>query len=157
MPGQRLAQSGDHFDGFVGLQRADDPRQHTNHASLFAVLRQARGRRLGIEVAVGQTVGVFGAGVVEHRHLPLKLEDRTIDERNLRKLASIVDRVLGREVVSPVQYQVVARHQLTQQLGVCEPRDRLDTDVRVHGIPPRRSNVHLLLADAGAVKQHLAM
>ena len=88
------------------------PGQHAEHAALGAARHQSRRRRLGVEAAVaGPFLGV------EHRRLALEPEDAAVDVRLAQQHAGVVHQVAGREVVGPVDDDVVVPDDLERVLG----------------------------------------
>ena len=100
---ERLADLRGQLDRLVRLQRADDPRQHAEHAALGARRRQLRRRRLREEAAVARALVRL-----EHRHLALEAVDRAVDDGDAAPHGRVVDEVPRREVVGAVDDQVPA-------------------------------------------------
>ncbi len=115
---ERLAGAEDQLDGLQRLQRADDPRQHAQHAALGAARHQPRRRRLPEQAAVARP-----ARRVEHRDLALEPEDRAVHVRLAQQHARVVHQVAGREVVRPVHHHVVRAQDLERVLAR-QPRGR---------------------------------
>ena len=99
---QRRAAAEQQLDRFGRLNRADDARQHAEHAAFRAARHQAGRRRLRVEAAIARAV-LRG----EHRGLPLEPEDAAVGVRLAEEHAGVVDQVAGREVVGAVEDDVV--------------------------------------------------
>ena len=123
---QRVADPDDQLDDLVGLERADDPGQHAEHAALGAGRHQARRRRLREEAAVARPLRS-----PEDRDLALETEDRAVDVGLAQHHAGVVDQVAGREVVGPVHDEVVVLEQVERVAGFEPGLVRDDPDVRV--------------------------
>ena len=117
--GRALAQ--DDFDGFRGLDYANDPRQNSQHTPFGAGGNHARRRGFGIEVAV-----VGAAFVVKDGGLALKPEDGTVNVGLVEQNASVVHQVAGGEVVRSVYHDVVGAEDVE---GVFRTEPRL---VQIH-------------------------
>jgi hypothetical protein len=117
------------------------------HATLGAVGHHPRRRGLGEHAAVA---GPFGGP--EHAQLPLEAEDRAVHVRDAEQHAGVVDEVARREVVGPVDDEVVATDHVQ---GVLRRQVRLvldDLHVRVDLEDRRLGRVDLVRADVrGAV------
>src|SRR6185295_18313492 len=101
-PGQRLALAQQHLDGLGRLQRADHTAQHAQHAGFLARRRHVGRRRLRVEAAIA---GTFERQ--ERRHRPLEPVDAAVDQRLAQLQRRVVDQVARREVVRPVDDDVV--------------------------------------------------
>ena len=102
-PGERVAALEDQLQRLVRLDRADDPRQHAEHAALRAARRELGGRRLREEAAVARP-----DARVEHGDLALEAEDRAVDDRDPAPHGRVVHEVARREVVGAVDDHVPA-------------------------------------------------
>src|SRR5579884_3116546 len=100
---QRLADPERQLERLVRLQRADDARQHAEHAALGARRRQLRRRRLREEAAVAGPLTRL-----EDRHLALEAVDRAVHDRDVVPDGRVVDEVARREVVGAVDDHVPA-------------------------------------------------
>ena len=91
------------LDRLVRLQRADDPRQHAEHAALGARRRELGRRRLGEEAAVARAVVRLEDG-----DLALEAVDRAVHDRDPAPDRRVVHEVARREVVGAVDDDVPA-------------------------------------------------
>ena len=158
-PHQRLAHAQDQFDGLDGLDRADDARQHAQHARLGAARHLARGRRFGIETAVAWPArdAVFRRiGQVDGR-LALKHEDAAVNERLAQHVARIVDQVARREVVRPVEHDVVLADNLQRVVARQRCVVRHHLHVRVDVVQPIPGGLDLGPAHVLVAVQKLAL
>ena len=87
----------------VRLQRADDARQHAEHAAFGAARCELGRRRLREEAAVARTLVRL-----EDRHLALEAEDRAVHDGDVVEDRCVVDQVARREVVGAVHDHVPA-------------------------------------------------
>ena len=100
---ERLADPGRELDRLVRLQRADDARQHAEHAALGARRRELGRRRLREEAAVARAFVRLEDG-----DLALEAVDRAVHDRDAAPHRRVVHEVAGREVVGAVDDQVPA-------------------------------------------------
>ena len=103
LPGQRVAGAEDQLQRLVRLERADDPGEDAEHATLGAA-RCELGRRRGRE----ETAVARPFAGVEHRDLALEPVDRAVHDRDVVPDRRVVDEVPGREVVGAVDDHVPA-------------------------------------------------
>ena len=96
MPGREL-------DRLVRLQRADDPRQHAEHAAFGARRRELGRRRLREEAAVARAFVRLEDG-----DLALEAVDRAVDDRDVVPDRCVVHEVPRGEVVGAVDDEVPA-------------------------------------------------
>ncbi len=84
--GEHFADPQDYFERLAGLPRADDSREHAEHAAFGAGWRGFRRRGFGIETAIARS-----GPAREYAHLAVEAEDRSVDVGPVFEKARIVD------------------------------------------------------------------
>ena len=112
---QRIPNADNEFHGLSGLDGSDGSTQNPEHPTLGAGRHQTRWRRLGEHAAI--------AGAVPRppdAGLTVEAKDRTPDVRLAQQHARVAEQIPGREVVGPVQDQVVVGND-RQGVGRVDP------------------------------------
>ena len=99
---ERFAFADDELQRFRRLNRADDSRQHAEHAAFGARRHQARRRRLGIQAAIARAVGI-----AENVDLAFEAENRAVDIGLAEQHARVVHQIARGEIVRAVHDDVV--------------------------------------------------
>src|SRR5574337_1141779 len=124
-PRPRIANPEQQFDRLNGLQAADDPAQHTQHAGLLAARNKPWGRRRGVQAAIAALTGK------KDRNLSFELEDTPVHKRLLQKYAGVVDQVSGRKVVTAIDHHIVLADHLLRVLRGEERLKWLHLDIGI--------------------------
>src|SRR5439155_13954066 len=149
---ERVAPPEEKLDRLDRLDRPDDAREHTEHPTLRARRDEARRGRFRVQASVAGALGR-----VEDARLAFEAEDRSIDVRLVQENGRIVHEVAGREVVRPIDDDVVV-FQNAQRVVRRETRlVRLHVDVRVDLGDPFFRDLDLLAADVFRPVEHLAL
>src|SRR5262249_10283480 len=119
------------LDRFVCLNRADDARQHTQHATFTA--RGHRTRRPPLRIQAAITSAFLRP---EHTRLDFEQEDRTVNVWLLTQYARVVDEIASGKVVSAVDDDVVVAKELHRVVTRQTRLVRLDLDVRIDVAQP---------------------
>jgi hypothetical protein len=151
-PDRNVPDPGDELERLGRLQRAHDSRHDAEHARLRARCHRARRRGLGEHAAVARAASgppdaeLAGEGVHRRPHV-----------RDPCERAGIADEIAGREVVRPVQDDVVCADQLTRRRGREAAAVEVHRDVRVEVGQPVRRGLHLGTPQVGLSVQWLAV
>src|SRR5213594_1134992 len=149
---ERVAPPEEKLDRLDRLDRPDDAREHTEHPALRARRDEARRGRFRVQASVAGALGR-----VEDARLAFEAEDRSIDVRLVQENGRIVHEVAGREVVRPIDDDVVV-FQNAQRVVRRETRlVRLHVDVRVDLGDPFFRDLDLLAADVFRPVEHLTL
>ena len=150
--GEALSDSEDELERLGRLNRADDSRQHAEHAALGAARNESRRWRLAEETAIARRI--CGR---EHRCLSLEAIDAAVHVRLAEQHARVVHEIARLEVVGAVDDDVVRPDDL-ERVARCERRlVRLDLDVRIEILDAVARRVELALADRARAVKHLAL
>src|SRR5713226_7265410 len=116
----------DDLNRFVGLNGADDSRQHAQHAALGARRHQPRRRRFGIQAAVARAA--FGP---ENARLSFETKDGTVDVGFAGEHTGVVDEIARRKVVGAVNNHIVVTEKLKRVRAGQTGFVSFDLDVRI--------------------------
>ena len=94
---------------------------------------------------------------MEHRNHSFKAEDRTVHHRDTELHTCIVQQVTRGEVVSAVNYDVVARNDLHDVFSSKTSVVRDHLDIRVQQIDRLLCGINFAITDALDVVQNLAL
>ncbi len=136
----------------VGLDAADDARQHAEHAAFRAARDEPGRRRLRVEAPVARAFLRR-----EHRRLSLEPEDAAVHVRLAEDDAGVVHEISRREIVRAVDDDVVGREDLERVLGRERGVVRRDADVRVDREQPVLRGIELRAADVRRPVQNLPL
>ena len=114
---QRVADAGDELDRLGRHHAADRGAKDAEHAALGAARHHPGRRRHRVQVAVGQAP-IVRRGLPEDADLALEAVDRPPHVGLAEQHAGVVHEVAGREVVGPVDHQVIARQDLERVLAL---------------------------------------
>src|ERR1044072_7991296 len=123
---QQILRAENDLDRLVRLNRADNARQHAEHATFRARGHEPGRRRLRIKTAITRTL--LGP---EYAGLPLESEDRTIDVWLATQHTRVVHKIARGKVVSAIDDDVVVAEE-PQRVMTRETRlVRFNLDVRI--------------------------
>src|SRR3989475_10217085 len=140
------------FDRLERLNRSDNAREHPEHSALRTRRDEAGRRRFRVQAPV---TGALRR--VEDARLAFEPEDRSVDVRLAQEDRRVVHEVSGREVVRPIDDDVVVFQNVQRVLGGEARLVRLHVDVRVDLSDALLRDVDLLAADVLRPVQHLAL
>src|SRR2546428_11566029 len=149
---QRVAPSEEKFDRLDRLDRSDNAREPPEPSALRTRRDEAGRRRFRVETPVTRTLRR-----VEDARLAFEAEDRSVDVRLVQEDRRVVHEVSGREVVRPIDDDVVVFQNVQCVPGGEARLVRLDVDVRVDLSDALLRDVDLLAADVFRPVQHLAL
>src|SRR5881409_441254 len=149
---ERVAPPEEKFDRLDRLDRSDYAREHAKHAALRARRNEAGRGRFRIQTAIARALGR-----VEDARLAFETEDRSVDVRLVQEDCRVVHEVPGREVVRPIDDDVVVFQDLKRIVRGQVRLVSLHVDVRVDLGDPFFRNLDLLAADVLRPVQHLAL
>ena len=149
---ERVTDAEEQLDRLERLDRSDDARQDAKDAC-FRAARCELGRRwLRDHAPVARAV----VGV-EDRDLPLEAEDRAVHDRDPLEQRGVVDQVPGREVVGPIDDEVVAVDDVEDVVGTepCVVGDHVE--IRVNEGQGLLRRIDLALTDPVKVVEDLSL
>lgn len=150
---QRAPYAGEEFDGFGGLEGADDPGHDAEHSAFSAGGNEAGFWRVWSHAAVTGTAKVRG----EDGALALESKNAAVDVRLFEKNTDVVAQVAGGKVVGAVDHEVIIAGDGHGVAGVKGVGVRDDVDMRIEGMEVVDGGIELGPADISRGVQKLAL
>src|SRR5690606_2442314 len=130
------------LDHLSRLKNSDNSREHAQDTSSISGRGQICGRRFGEHTPVAWPL----TGTVDG-HLSFESEDAAINDRLLKQHARIVEQIPGREIVRPVDDDVVVGNDV-QHIGGAKPLLNADDfDIRIEVVDECAGRLGLWFSD----------
>src|SRR6266478_2836680 len=152
-PDERLTRPKDELHCLDRLHYTDHSRQYPKHAALGTTGNHSGRRRLGKHTPIAGTTEVWG----KNGALTIKPENRSVNVWLLRQNTNVVGKVPGREIISPIDNEVIILDQLHRIVATEYAVVQVDLHIRVHHLDSVLSRIELLSANVARAVKDLAL